>query len=368
MARNYSLVNPEMQKLIDFEDQLREMAGKSAFNKMPPTQPPIEPLPEQREIAATEAPIPVSASPEVDPQEMEMRRLLAERDARLEPAIQAERDSLGVLKGELQKLKDMPQGINFAPLLAYADQLSGGKSLAGYIAPDSAEGRQEKVVKLQDLIQKAQTGLTGREIQALNDKLSYKLLGDSGRQSRFQKSYDLKTREGLFKAFQGDSTTKDARTALAGAKGAKSLLDSDTAVGDQAFKTQLARAVGEKGPLTETDINTYAGSPAIAARINRAVDKMNTGRISEVDRQDMYKIIDILEKRQKANINTAIKRFSTRIAPKVYGVDSATAEEILGSADDFTSDLKVEDSGLSDEKRKRLEELRAKKAAGTLGQ
>lgn len=358
-----AFLSPELMRLHKFFQSQDARASspvvEEVVEEMPAQQPPI-PKEGGQAVATETQSVPMSPAPQPNPQDLELRQLQAEREAKLKPYLDSQEQGVRTLESELAKLQNMPQEWNFAPLLAYADQLSKGNALAGYKAPKSAQERQKEVIEIQNLIQKSRGDLTQTQIKALSDKISEKLTSDGNRQKRFETSMGLKTREGLFNKFQSDKTAMNARESITGAKNARALLDSGTPVGDRGFTVALARAAGEKGPLSETDVNTWAGSPAVAARINRELEKIKTGRLSEVDRKDMYKIIDIMEKRQKATLNSRINYFSNNIAPKVYGIDSDSALEILGSVDDVSSDLNVSSGGLTPEEQKELQELEKK--------
>ena len=237
-------------------------------------------------------------------------------------------------QSELQKrYAGIPQQLDLSPLAALTDAWSGSKFAQTYKAPES----QQEKIKAESAFQELQRKGRGDIVDALSKQLFNKGYLDQLRmnatQGRSDRAYDLKTREDLFKAFEGNKTVVASKEALAGVGNARALLNAGTPVSDEAFKTALARASGEKGPLSDYDVKKYAGSPAAAAAYNRMWAKYTTGRLTDADRKDFGIVIDTMERRQRGLLENEKNRFITKVAPNVYRVKSEDAKEILGSTD-----------------------------------
>lgn len=305
----------------------RNLAADAALSKVPVSQPEIKP-------AQTETPMEqmIRAQNEYKRQKL----------ALLDPIIKRQEAAAEMQRNALDSyLRNTSAKLDISPLAALVDAQTGSKFSQSYKAPSNASDLSDKILKGEGAVGDSEQGIAATQLKAMGDQLGGKLaeaqLRQSATQGRSDRAYDLQIKDKLFKGFQGDKIATAAKEALKGAADAKALLDSNTPVGDRGFTVALARASGEKGPLSETDIATWSGSPAIAQRISRSIEKFNTGRLDEIDKKDMYHIIDVLQKRQAAQLNDRVNYFSKQVAPKVYGIDTDSAMAML--SDESTAPL-----------------------------
>lgn len=271
-------------------------------------------------------------------------------------------------------LGNSPQ-LDLSPLMALTDSLVKGSKLSqGYKRPDGMAEQIATTAKLQDGVSDQRKSIMDTLSRVAGQKSNDRFQENYLRQLQREKSMDLKTREGLFKGFQTDKLANTAKEALAGADSAIALLDSNTAVGDKAFSVQLARAAGEKGPLSNTDIATWAGSPAVAQTVQRTLEKWDSGRLDEIDRKDMYKVIEALRRRQRGLLDSRVNHFSKKVAPNVYGIGEEDARMILQDEDQVPVSLpkppepgaapKEEKAGKLTERQMEIKRLREELKAG----
>jgi len=253
---------------------------------------------------------------------------------RLNQALQDQERSVDDSEKLLNSYLTSDQRADISPMLALLDTTKDKRLINAYKRPLTADEYAGNVAKFQNYLADNRKGVSDSYKSLTAQKSQDRYLENLLRQQQREKSYDLKTREGLFKSFQGDKIATASKEALKGAEDAEALLNTNTPIGDEAFKLALARASGEKGPLSDTDIARWGGSPAYAQRIQRFLEKADTGRLAEEDRKDMFLVIAAMKKRQQAALDKRVQYFSQSVGPKVYGVDSNAAKEILTIMDD----------------------------------
>jgi len=93
-----------------------------------------------------------------------------------------EEAGVGQLQQYLNDYRDKPQGTDFTPLAAWADSLTRkpGNTLevAKLMRPESKEAREEKLIKLQDMLQQRKGAMSGRQLTAMQAGLKQQLASD----------------------------------------------------------------------------------------------------------------------------------------------------------------------------------------------
>lgn len=176
----------------------------------------------------------------------------------------------------------------------------------------------------------------------------------------------------LISQFNNDSVVMKSRTSLAAAGDIRALAESGNPIGAASIPTFAARMAGEVGALTEADKAPFGGSRAVVNRVEQSLKQMADGQLTPENKEFVIGLTSIIEKRANEKMNdTARKRAKQYSKIKEYG----TEEEIYNM---FIPEIDIAEpqknpvgsetgNGLTPEKKARLDALRAKKAAGTLG-
>ncbi len=126
-----------------------------------------------------------------------------------------------------------------------------------------------------------------------------------------------------FQKFAGED-----RKALQSAQNAINMLNSGSSIGDEAVQVLLARAAGEVGNLAADEQTRYAGSKAWGARVNQAITKINSGRLTDVNRADLMLLAQTFERYRKDILGKNVDYFSNNVAPSL-GLDSDRTKTML---------------------------------------
>lgn len=268
----YLMVNPpEENNLAPTLAQLMAQMQAAGTQANMPQEPqmPATPMPPAQAVAQVQAqlapnlPKPLPTRPAIPQQQIEMaknsdwelntKKALAEQDA-----------GVAGLERMMQEMQGAPRGINFSPLAAYMDSIVPGSKLspaAASMAPMNEDQRQEKMLKLQDLIQQRRQNLATNalapykaQLDAYKDLMRTQAMG--GRQERFDAGQDLKMFDKARKEQAG--FTKDVGDFVNSYRNVENAItpdaDGTVSVGRiQQSLSQFARLMGEKGVLTDTD-------------------------------------------------------------------------------------------------------------------
>lgn len=167
----YLMANPpEENNLTPTLAQLMAQMAASGTQANIPQEPqmPTTPMPPAQAVAhvqnqlASRLPAPLPVKPAIPQKTIEMaknsdwemntKKALAEQDA-----------GVAGLEKMMQEFQASPRGINFSPLAAYIDSIVPNSKLAPAaqaMAPMNEDQRQEKMIKLQDLIQQRKQNLS----------------------------------------------------------------------------------------------------------------------------------------------------------------------------------------------------------------
>jgi hypothetical protein len=183
------------------------------------------------------------------------------------------------------------------------------------------------------------------------------------RESRRDERLD-KNRAGLVEKFNADPAVKKAQQSMDAAKTIRDLALSGNPIAASSIPTYSARMSGEVGNLSEADKKPFGGSQAIAEKINAAMKQMSTGRLSDSNKKFIINLSDIIEKRSNQNMSS-LARLRAKQYSKIesYGTEDELFN-LLRPAE--TIEVNPDVSIMTPEKKARLEELRAKKKAGTI--
>ncbi len=191
----------------------------------------------------------------------EARRIQEKLNAKVEAATKAQNAGVDKMQGDYEKLAGKPRDVDFSALAAYFDStVDGSKLLQGYKAPESEEAKAEKMLQLQNAIQKAREGISDKEIDSMKAQLSNNTVKQQlsamqgmGRNERFGEAQTLKKEDTLRKDIAGIGDKVAEATSMMGT------IEENLASGDYQkvanTLSNFSRAVGgEKGVLTDQDI------------------------------------------------------------------------------------------------------------------
>lgn len=132
--------------------------------------------------------------------------------------------------------------------------------------------------------------------------------------------------------------------------------------------SQQARAIArEVGTLNEGDVRRQVPDPSVLGRFKRAVTVAATGELPPDQLALIKEVVSIVREGSRSRLETVARERAQRKSEEYGG--KITPDELLKSLrlpTVFSQAPQGSSGGLSEEKQRRLEELRAKKAEGTL--
>jgi hypothetical protein len=138
---------------------------------------------------------------------------------------------------------------------------------------------------------------------------------------------------------------------------------------------------GSNSQLSDREREVFESPLSLLSSIKNKGYKLAAGDLSPMMKKDLLALADILETRSRSQsdkILGGIKKRSKAIAGENWNssieAEFPSSDELIVSSADFRADKPAdtgsaapgESTGMTPEKKARLEELRAKKAAGTL--
>lgn len=168
---------------------------------------------------------------------------------------------------------------------------------------------------------------------------------------------------GLLDRFNADPSVKKSQQSLDSANMIRDLAISGNPIGASAIPTYSARMSGEVGNLSEADKKPFGGSQAVIKKVEAALKQMATGRLSDDNKRFIIELSEIVEKRAGKNLDN-LARVRAKQYSRVEGY--GTENELYNTLRPVEIVNTNSSTGMTPDKKARLEELRAKKKAGTL--
>lgn len=215
------------------------------------------------DTGVSSAPALAPAQSDYDPRQAgldaEYRDLKARLDAKVSKNLALQEQGVTQFNKAIQDYRNKPTQIDFSPLAAYFDSnVEGSNLLKGYKAPESETQKQEKLLGMENLLQKTKEGMSDKDIDYMRVMLSQNRSDkQDARQSRFDQAQDKamfnqarKEQAGLVKE-AGDFRNSYASVEAAIKPDANGQIPVARL---QMSLSQFSRLMGEKGVLTDTDI------------------------------------------------------------------------------------------------------------------
>lgn len=364
LDKNVPALTPEEQFAYNMQQALgMNLAPKAQKQLLPP---------ELAKSVPVDLGVPLSGS---SSHNSEMQQLIGRSDeiakmyrTKIKEDINKQEGSIDQLNQSVNALRGKDLSPDLSPLFALSDSWYGGNISKGYQAPMSEEERQKQVAGLQEKISKERYGLSQTEIEAMKADLSNQKSMLDTKQGRFNDSQLMKKETELQK-----DVNKSVLDPFNDADKNFSILDAALKDGSvsrvEQVTSQFARSVAaEKGPLSDSDVArvilpTLSGTvqkllakldpntkapPEVINQIQAAVNeaKLQTRRVGQLklkQLQDQY-----ASRASYAGDVMAPTGFGPKLFEKAnerFKIDSAPAPEGGGSTED---------------KAKRLQELKAK--------
>lgn len=304
-ADDASNLTPTLQQLM----ASMNASGQSvAGQDVPPVQMPTTPMPQAQAIEMVKQqlspriPKPIANRPSVpalsqqaarrDDWEMNVKKSLGEQDA-----------GLSSLENYINEFAKQPVQLDLSPLAAYSDSLSGGK-LSSVQPGMSAEAKQDKLLKLQDLLQQRRGSLAANalapykaELAAYKDLMRMQMAGGAGgKQERFEEGLDVRMFDKARKEQAG--FTKDVGDFVNSYRNVENAItpdaDGTVSVGrlNQSL-SQFARLMGEKGVLTDTDTGRQL-APTLEVQMSRLQSILGSDPNARVPASNVAAMTDAL--------------------------------------------------------------------------
>lgn len=180
----------------------------------------------------------------------------------------------------------------------------------------------------------------------------------------------------LSKRFEDDEIVKSSRISLMTLQNLQTVQAQGTGALIGSLQSLRARGLaGEKGVLTEKDVERTTGSPQLARRFWNAFTKLATGQENPENIAEFKAALSAVEEaaamRSKQVENEFIQRaVSTKelsnVSPELIRSNISIGATPFSPGPVVEPQYPGKTGGMTPEKKARLEELRAKKAAGTL--
>lgn len=180
----------------------------------------------------------------------------------------------------------------------------------------------------------------------------------------------INARTNVTNKFNADKAVTKAQQSLDAANTIRDLATSGNPIASAAIPTYMARMSGEVGNLSEADKKPFGGSRAMLERMQAAFQQAATGTLTEDNKQYILGITDLIEKRSNVNLDALAKTRSEQYSAADPRMSSDEIYKMLRGEKPTLAPppapAPTGDISLQGDKAKRLAELRAKKAAGTL--
>lgn len=269
-----------------------------------------------------EAPKPVPSNAD-----SQLSALFSQLNAKQLDSLKEQKAGLEDLAAQANKMKNRDPKLNLAPTLNYYDNLFGTNMLRGYKQPQSQDAIDKQALDMGAMIQKRRGELAGNEIDILKSKVSAALQAQKMKKDKTQDpKFVADQRVKLFKEFQRDKKVTELSGAYDAAGEARQILSSGTPIGDSSVVMKLARAMGAKGVLSDRDIAMYSGSKDVANRLEGVYDRWKTGKLTEKDRQNMFQLLEIMEKSAQDKLKKRVGHYENELAPRVFGLNPESVE------------------------------------------
>lgn len=259
------------------------------------------------------------------------------------PIVKELTDENDANKKYLQDLENQipPQGKDYSALAAFAEQFLGQKGATkAYTPPPSRSDAMLKMLAYRDKLADNKAGL----FKSLYTPLLAANTGTTSDKSNMNITiggHDSGPKPGDANKFL-DQYRKDSKTYMDSNSeigNAGALLNSGTPVGDTAFKNTLAKALIHQR-VTNQEIAAYAGRPDIASRLQQTYETMKTGRMTEANRQDMQRILDLIKAKNDLSISGLKDNYINSRAPNL-GVTSEAARNMLDVKEPSLADVQA---------------------------
>jgi len=167
--------------------------------------------------------------------------------------------------------------------------------------------------------------------------------------------------------FNTDEAAKVSRTKQADYDMADSVVGIGNWVGDAAVLSVAAKGLGrDVGNLSTEEQRRYRMSPAILDMIKTKANLWSQGIIRPEDRDAFKEAIRVMKQKNLDILNAKRETYGKLAETRVPNIDATFARNYIYEPATMTQFDAQPRTGLTPEKKARMEELRAKKAAGTL--
>lgn len=214
--------------------------------------------------------------------------LQAELDKIAAARAEAAKQGVGVAQQQLDAFKMLPQQMDLSALAKLTDQWTGSNLAQAYNRPVSPMERMDAMYKLQNAVQKANTGISDTEMADLERKLKQKsaerTLGINTELAMMNKaiaekgSSAAKAREDAMRAKQKADFRKEY---------AEKFMNAGTMVGSARQMAKMIRENGGKAPIRNPMFNALASQVLITYN----TDVANLGALAGPDKELLDKVI-----------------------------------------------------------------------------
>lgn len=161
----------------------------------------------------------------------------------------------------------------------------------------------------------------------------------------------------LTKAIESNAVYKEAEKAVGETATIRALVQDAKSKGGQSLAMlgpRIAKGIaGEVGVLTEQDVTRYLENPAFVPKVADKISKALGGRLTNNSAENILRLLDIMEEKNKAKMDDIIDKKSRVYAGTTKDFTSGQAKKIV-SGQSEASELEMKEA--------RRQELRRKKA------
>jgi len=167
-----------------------------------------------------------------------------------------------------------------------------------------------------------------------------------------------KRKDKIIATFNEDDTVKSGITALKQADSAKSLILTNSKLAPGFVARALARLSGERGVMTDKDVEAFQGDTSLFGKFARTYERAINGTLNENDKQIMLEALNSLKEVESFHFNERADNIAAQFSTANPDLNF---KEVRGF---LIPDKKapVSNSRMSEEQRKKLKELRDKRA------
>lgn len=177
--------------------------------------------------------------------------------------------------GQIEAPRSVLQGVNLAPLLSFADSLTGANTMRGYAVPKTNEDRMKEAIDLRQNLQAQKNQLAENDIAALRAQMQDKLAMDQLAQ---QKKGLSKASDDLRSEWLKNKTTMNTQVVATSFDKVRTAASDPSPAGDMSLIFGYMKMLDPESTVREGEYASAEKARAVPASVLNIYNKILTGQ------------------------------------------------------------------------------------------